>query len=153
MTNTSEHERSVWIEMSSRRGFLRLAESFAVGVGILLISGTLSVISPELLKKSAEHLADSLGAQNDAANSKASLITVNVYYSMMAQYTDLSEENFVLQTPATVQDLIDTSVIRHPSMAQMVHSMLILLDGVPSKPGALLRNGDTIQFVPLSAGG
>jgi len=139
--------------MSSRRSFLRLAGSFAAGVGILLISGAVSVIGPESIKKDAEGLARSLALSNDTTNTQASLITVKVYYSMMAQYTDLSEENFVLQSPATIQDLIDTSVIRHPSMAQMVHAMLILLDGVPSKPGALLRDGDTIQFVPLTAGG
>ena len=141
------------VEMSSRRSFLRLAASFAVGAGILLISSTVSVISPERIMKVTEDLTSSPVPSNDAANTRVSLITVKVYYSMMAQYTDLSEENFVLQTPAIVQDLINTAVIRHSSMAQMVYSMLILLDGVPSKPSALLRDGDTIQFVPLSAGG
>jgi len=143
----------VRVVMSSRRSFLRLAGSFAVGVGILLISNAVSTISPEPLKKGAQDLANSLVVPNHTTNSRASLITVKVYYSMMAQYTNKSEEDFVLQSPATIQDLIATAVIRYPSMAQMVHSMLILLDGVPSKPSALLRDGDAIQFVPLSAGG
>jgi molybdopterin converting factor small subunit len=78
---------------------------------------------------------------------------VKVYYSMMAQYTDLDEEDFVLQGPATVQELINTVLVRHPSMAGMIQTMLVLLDGVPAKPTSPLRDGDDVQFIPLSAGG
>jgi len=92
-------------------------------------------------------------APNDSGNSRASLITVRVYYSMMAQYVVLDEEDFVLQSPATVQTLIDTCTIRHPSVAQMVGTMFILLDGVPSRPSAGLKDGDTVQFIPMVAGG
>jgi molybdopterin converting factor small subunit len=30
---------------------------------------------------------------------------------------------------------------------------LILLDGVPAKPTATLKDGDRLQFIPLTAGG
>jgi molybdopterin converting factor small subunit len=92
-------------------------------------------------------------AANNSGDSRASLITVRVYYSMMAQYIALDEEDFVLQFPATLQTLIDTCMVRHPSVAQMVGTMFILLDGVPSRPSAALRDGDTVQFIPMVAGG
>jgi molybdopterin converting factor small subunit len=125
--------------------------SVAVGVGILLVSETL--VSTESFKKNTENLAASVVASSGITNDRASLITVKVYYSMMAQYIDVTEEKFVLQPPATIQNLIDTCTLRHPSIARMMGTMMILLDGVPSKPSAPLQDGDTIQFIPLSAGG
>jgi molybdopterin converting factor small subunit len=137
--------------LTSRRGFLRLAASIAFGAGVLLISEGLA--STQLLKNRAEDLAISSVAPGDSTNSRASLITVKAYYTMMGQYTDLAEENFVLQSPAILQDLMNTCVVRHPSMAQMMGTMLILLDGAPSKPSASLRDGDIVQFIPFTAGG
>ena len=84
---------------------------------------------------------------------RASLITVKVYYSMMAQYTDLTEEYFVIQSPAVLQDVMNTVVVRHPSMAQMIQLMLTLLNGIPAKSNASLKDGDIIQFIPLFASG
>jgi len=43
--------------------------------------------------------------------------------------------------------------VRHPSMKQMMQMMLILLDGVPAKPTAALKDGDHVQLIPLTAGG
>ncbi len=132
----------------SRRSFLRRAASLAIGATILLIGGELT----ETPLQKAHYLGSSVWT-NDPTETKASLITVRVYYTMMAQYTDLSEEDFVLQSPAVLHDLMNTCVVRHPSMAQMMGAMLILLDGAPSKPSASLRDGDTVQFIPLTAGG
>ena len=137
--------------MTSRRSFLRVATSFAIGASVLLVSGEVNKLSS--IRKSVETLTNSLTVQNDSENTRASLITVKAYYTMMAQYTDLTEEDFVLQSPAILQDLMNTCVVRHPSMAQMMGTMLILLDGAPSKPSASLRDGDTVQFIPLTAGG
>ena len=117
-----------------------------VGAGVLLASNGLA--GKELLMKNAAGLSASEGA-----NSRASLVSVKVYYTMMAQYTDLSEEDFVLQSPATIQDLFSTCILRHPWIAQMAGTMLILLDGMPSTPATSLKDGDTVQFIPMSAGG
>jgi len=136
--------------LKSRRAFLRLAGAIAVGVGALLISDGL--LGNQLVRNGAESWAGSLGLPI-GTYSKASLINVKVYYTMMAQYTDLSEEEFVLQSPALLQDLLNTCVVRHPEMAQMMGTMLILLNGISSKPSAVLRDGDIVQFIPLSAGG
>jgi molybdopterin converting factor small subunit len=128
-----------------------LAAATAVGLGIFLASEGL--ISTESLTKNTQNLAGSLVGSGVVTETRASLITVKVYYSMMTQFIALSEEEFVLQSPATIQTLIDTCILRHPAVAQMVGTMMILLDGVPSQPTASLRDGDTIQFIPLSAGG
>ena len=129
---------------------MRLA-AVAVGASFLVVSGGL--FDSSSIKKSVEDLTGSMVAPNDSGNGRASLITVRVYYSMMAQYLAVDEENFVLQSPATLQTLIDTCIVRHPSVAQMVGTMFILLDGVPSRPSAALRDGDTVQFIPMVAGG
>jgi molybdopterin converting factor small subunit len=107
----------------------------AIGGAILLIGGNLTE------------------GTSVVQETRASLITVKVYYSMMTQYTDLTEEYFVIQSPAVLQDLMNTVVVRHPSMAQMIQLMLTLLNGVPAKPSASLKDRDVIQFIPLSAGG
>ena len=137
--------------MESRRKVLRLAGSVVVGASVLLISRGL--LGAQLLKNGADDIAASLVVPGDGTNSRASLITVKAYYTMMAQYTDLNEEDFVLQSPATLQDLMNTCVVRHPSMAQMMGTMLILLNGVPSTPSTPLKDGDTVQFIPFTAGG
>ena len=137
--------------MTSRRNFLRLAATTAVGLGIFLVSDGL--ISTGALTQSTQSLVGSLVDSSVVTESRASLITVKVYYFMMTQYIDLSEEDFVLQSPATIQTLLETCGLRHPAVAQMMGTMMILLDGDPSQPTASLKDGDTIQFIPLSAGG
>jgi len=134
----------------SRRDFLRLA---AIGIGATLLVASGDLIESNSIKESIEEFTGSTSAPNDSGNGRASLITVTVYYSMMAQYIDADEEDFVLQSPATIQTLIDTCIVRHPSVAQMVGTMFILLDGVPSRPSATLRDGDTAQFIPMVVGG
>jgi len=134
----------------SRRDFLRLA---AIGIGATLLVASGGLLDSSSIKKSIEEFTGSTVAPNDSGNGRASLITVTVYYSMMAQYIDVDEEDFVLQSPATIQTLIDTCIVRHPAVAQMVGTMFILLDGAPSRPSAALRDGDTAQFIPMVAGG
>ena len=122
-----------------------------VGASVLLLSDRL--VDAQIFKNASESLVDSINLPTDGANGRAPLITVRVFYTMMAQYTDLNEEDFVLQSPAVVQDLLNTCIVRHPSMAEMTSAMLILLNGVPSTPSEPLRNGDTAQLIPLTAGG
>jgi molybdopterin converting factor small subunit len=128
-----------------------VAGSITIGACLLLISD--GVFNVNLLKKSVQDGLGAVAVTEEQTNTRASLITVKVYYSMMAQYTDRDEEDFVLQSPSTLQELINTVVIRHPSIAQMVQTMLILIDGVAAKSTASLRDGDVVQFIPLSAGG
>jgi len=137
--------------MKSRRAFLLSTFSLAVGAGVLLISDGLAKAVP--LSQIAGNLGTFSISTYGSTESRSSLVTVTAYYSMMAQYTSANEEQFVLQSPATLQDLMNTVLVRHPSMKQMMQMMLILLDGVPAKPTASLKDGDHVQFIPLSAGG
>lgn len=137
--------------MLSRRGFLRLTGSLAAAAGVALLTNGLA--GTEVFMKGAESLGTRFAASGDAANSRASLVSVKAFYTMMEEYTDLGEEDFVLEPPATIQDLISTCIVRHPWFSQMTGAMLILLDGMPSKPTALLKDGDTVQFIPTFAGG
>jgi molybdopterin converting factor small subunit len=139
------------MQVTSRRNFLRFAAATAVGLGIFLASDGL--ISTESFRKNTQSLAGSPVGSSVVTESRASLITVKVYYFMMTQYINLSEEEFVLQSPATIQTLIDTCILRHPAVAQMMGTMMILLDGVPSQSTASLNDGEAVQFIPLSAGG
>jgi molybdopterin converting factor small subunit len=136
--------------MESRRAFLRRATCLTIGAGILLVGGDLTGVLS--VPHDVHYLGTSI-TSNDPANTRAQLITVKVYYSMMAQYTDLTEEAFVLQKPAVLQDLMNSVAVRHPNMTQMMPMMLTLVDGVPAKPSASLKDGDVIQLIPLSAGG
>ena len=136
--------------LESRRIFLRRAAGLAIGAGILLAGGDLTGVLS--VPRDGHYLGTSI-TTNDPANTRAQLITVKVYYSMMAQYTDLTEELFVIQKPAVLQDLMNSVAVRHPSMAQMMQMILTLVDGVPAKPTASLNDGDVIQLIPLSAGG
>jgi len=136
--------------MESRRAFLRRAACLTIGAGILLVGGDLTGVLS--VPHDVHYLGTSI-TDNDPANTRAQLITVKVYYSIMAQYTDLTEEDFVLQKPAVLQDLMNSVAVRHPNMTQMMPMMLTLVDGVPAKPSASLKDGDVIQLIPLSAGG
>jgi molybdopterin converting factor small subunit len=140
-----------WVAPRSRRSFLKLAASVGISVGTVLAAG--DILSKGFLQKPIMTLSESsLGSELQTSN-MAALTTVKVYYSMMSQDTSLTEEDFVLQSPATVQELIDTVIVRHPLMAQMMQTMLILLNGVATKPMAPLVSGDVVQFIPLSIGG
>jgi len=134
--------------MKTRRQFLRRAIMAAAGTGVLLVAG-------DLAKASLIQDVSTTGSAvpYESPNSQASLIAVKVDYSLMAQLSGETEEDFVLQSPATLQDLIDTVIVRHPSLATMMPLMLILLDGIPAKPTAQLKDGDNVQFIPLAAGG
>lgn len=90
---------------------------------------------------------------NEATVSRDSLISVRVYYSMMAAYANLGDELFVLQSPASLQRLLDTVIVRHPSLNNMMQMMMTLVNGIPSKSSRLLKDGDEVQFIPLTAGG
>lgn len=134
----------------SKRNFLRRAAATALGAGILLVG--LDLTGNLGLAQEVGSVGPSKPTDN-RPNMRAQLITVTVFYSMMAQITDLSQEFFVLQSPASLKDLINTILIRHPGMVQMMQTMLTLLNGVPAKPSASLNDRDVVQLIPLSSGG
>lgn len=106
----------------------------AIGTGILLAADVLTKVN----------------------NAGSSLLKVKVIYNLMARYISTSEEYFVLESPAYLRDLLKDVVEKHPSLSSMIGdhpTMMILIDGVPSQPGAVLRDGAQVDFIPLFDGG
>jgi molybdopterin converting factor small subunit len=72
---------------------------------------------------------------------------------MSSALPGISEEYFVLQSPAYFSQLRDAVVVAHPNLYSMMPSMMVLIDGVVAKGGSALKDGDEVDFVPMMAGG
>lgn len=120
------------LKLESRRRFLRLAILSAIGTGVLL--------GDFLTKAVFAHIPEGV-----------SVLGVKVVYFQMPQY--FGGEYFVLQAPAILCDLLSVVMLKHPSIVPMMATMWILINGAPSKPDAVLRDGDEVNFIPLVAGG
>jgi molybdopterin converting factor small subunit len=100
------------------------------------------------------------GAAVTAANfiaflERPQLVSVKVVYFQMQQLVNVSTEYFDLPAPASLRSLLGTIAQRHPSLSpQMMAGMLILVNEAPASTlDATLNDGDTIDFIPLVAGG
>ena len=81
-------------------------------------------------------------------------LKVKVSYFQMGEYIDVSEEYFDLQAPASLRNLLTVVSQKHPLLSpQMMNTMMILVDGAPTKANVLLKDGDEVDLVPLAAGG
>ena len=88
-----------------------------------------------------------------AANVVNSFLQVTVRYLLMAQYLDTSQEYYALQNPATLLDLLSDVSKKHPTLAGMIASMQILINGAPAQFDSILKDGDEVDFIPLITGG
>lgn len=128
--------------MWSRRNFLR----FALFSTFALLCGSDSTTSAYGCKSDLEDLCKFVKNNNGT-----SILYIKVVYFQMAQLS--GAESFILQSPAVLRDLLSVVISRHPSLAPMMASMWILINGTPSKPDSTLRDGDEVNFIPLVAGG
>jgi molybdopterin converting factor small subunit len=80
---------------------------------------------------------------------------VKVVYFQMSQYVNINDEFFTLQDPASIRDLLNAIVLRHPSLSpQMMASMLILVnEATATGQDYVLKNGDVVDFIPMTGGG
>ena len=137
------------LKLESRRRFLRLALLSVIGTGFLLGNGLTKAVfasnpdGEEIFEKDSPTLTTSYAG--------VSVLNVKVVYFQMPQY--FGDELFVLQSPAVLRDLLSVVILRHPSLAPMMATMWILINGTPSKLDATLRDGDEVNFIPLVAGG
>ena len=139
--------------METRRSFLRLLTYSVVGTLLFLSTDDLSrAIAASVIEH--DH-SKSLGAAvtGEIDNSNISFASIRVVYLQMAQYINTHDEYFVLQNPVTVRDLMYNVAQRHSTLSSMMGSMWVLVNGMPSKPNALLKDGDEVDFVPLVSGG
>ncbi len=154
----------------SRRRLLKSALLFsAVGAGIVLLGGAAraspsaepsskSLLQPSLPGGSAESTSSvSSQLQTSSAaltgTSSGSSVRVKASYFQMPQIVDVNQEYFVLQAPAYFSNLLAQVTERHPPMAPMIPTMMILIDGVPASKNAPLRDTDEVDFIPAIAGG
>ena len=140
--------------MESKRRFLRWLTFSAIGAGIFLAGdGLTKVVSINHSEESAGNTSLSTPLTGEISNVGASFLSVKVVYVQMAQYISTSDEYFVLQSPATLRDLLNNIAERHSSLTTMMANMWILINGAPAKLSAPLKDGDEVDLVPLVAGG
>jgi len=146
---------------ASRRGFFKWVAVVAVGAGVALLGAeTLRSSEPGVAitttaaSSNSTPMLSSPGFDLDADDST---IKVKVMYFQMLQYVDTKVEYFVLQSPAQLGTLLSAVTVKHPSLAPVMSSMIILVDGVAtvnSAPiGTPLKNGDEVVIIPSIAGG
>lgn len=130
---------SIWDgRLKSRRGFLSWLAFSLFGA---LAAGSVFVGS------------DILSKMTDVA---VPLLRVKVVYNLMARYLNESEEYFAFRSPAYLRDLMREIAAKHPSLSMMVGpqpTMVFLVDGTPSQPSTMLRDGGQIDLMPLFDGG
>ena len=125
----------------------------AIGTGIFLVgNGLTKVASINHSEESPERASLSTPSKGEI-NNAVSFLSVKVVYLQMAQYISTSDEYFVLQSPATLRNLLNSITERHPSVTMVMTNMWILVNGAPSNPNASLKDGDEVDLVPLVAGG
>jgi len=121
---------------SSRRRMLRWLALAGLGGGLAVVGFVNLVGAPESAK----------------TRSPESLIVKAVYFQM-SQSVSVGQEYFGLEAPAHVSDLLKIATQRHPALSEMVHQMLILVEGVPAVSATVLADGDEVDLIPTLVGG
>lgn len=73
-------------------------------------------------------------------------------YFQMPQ-VGVADEYYTLKSPASLGDLLERVVQKHPLISSMTPTMMILIDGVPGYPATQLKDGDEVDLVPAIVGG
>jgi len=148
----AEKERKV-----SRRLLLKSAILFsAVGAGMVLGVEALVTAAPSASTTSGEASASEALLQASPSGGSVAPgtpVRVKVVYLRMPQTFSITEEYFVLQSPARYRDLLSEVVEEHPFISAMVPTMTVLIDGYFGQPTTPLKDGDEVDFVPYMAGG
>ena len=72
---------------------------------------------------------------------------------MSAALPGVTQEYFVLPSPATYSGLRSAVIAAHPALTSMMTSMLVLVNGLVAKGDMPLQDGDEVDFIPTMAGG
>lgn len=96
--------------------------------------------------------ASPVSPEGEVADTSAP-IRVKVVYFQMPRLVENHQEYFVLQSPAYFAELLQDVTNKHPALAGMTPSMMILIDGSVAKASTPLSDGDEIDFIPAFAGG
>lgn len=142
-------------EGRSRRQAIRWIVFGAIGLGIAAL-GSISLIESSGPASDGAGDAGEPEPQASPAGGAAGSgppTTVKVLYFQMPQIVSDHQEYIVLQSPATFSDLLRAVTNRHPALAGMTQSMMILIDGNVAKAGTPLKDGDEVDFIPAFPGG
>jgi len=139
----------------SRRRALKAIAFVAVGGCVaFLASGLLSLPGADSGSQKEVAASESQVSTQGSANGQSGYTRVKVrYFEMSAPLPGLTQEYFVLQSPATYSGLQNAVVAAHPALASMMSSMLVLVDGLIATSDTPLQDGDEVDFVPAIAGG
>lgn len=122
----------------------------AIGVGIAALGSTPLIEASESASDGADRSRDSEAPASLAVGPPT---TVKVLYFQMPQLVADHQEHIVLQSPADFSELLRVVTSRHPALAGMIPSMMVLIDGDVARASTQLKDGDEVDFIPAYAGG
>jgi len=139
----------------SRRRALKAMAVVAIGGCVaLLSSGLVSLPTINSGSQNQGTTSESEFSTQASAGGQSASTRVKVrYFQMSAALPGVTQEYFVLPTPATYGGLLNAVVAAHPALASMMSSMLVLVDGLVAKSDTPLQNGDEVDFIPAMVGG
>jgi molybdopterin converting factor small subunit len=129
----------------------------AAGAGVAILGyevllGSKSAPSPQ--GHPALPTASSSSSTSSSAEPRVENIKVKVrYFQMAGTLPGLQVEYFDLLSPARFSQLRAEVIDRHPAVAGMIPTMLVLIDGLVAKDDTPLNDGDEVDFIPTVSGG
>jgi len=128
--------------------------TFAAGVYVVLPGA----VQPETSKRSLSSTSNTatgsaaIGVQIHPPNQGEISVRV-VYFGMPTSITGAKQESVRLPSPAYLSDFKAAITVRHPALKAMLHSMLILVDGVSAIGNPPLQDKCEIDVLAAAAGG
>jgi sulfur-carrier protein len=127
--------------------------AFAVG-GYALSSGSTSPRGPNESTTTTRSSTVSGGSGALVQSSSSAGIAVRVvYFGMPTGVTGTKKETVTLNRPAYLSDLKTALVNSHPSLKEMLPSMLFLVDGVSANGDPQLQSNVEVDILAQIAGG
>ena len=130
------------------------AMAIAVVGGCAAFAGSGLLPFPRINTDIQSQAKESQTSSQATASDQTSFTRVRVrYFQMSSALPGVTEEYFVLPSPAIYSALRGAVTASHPALASMVPGMLVLVDGVVAKDDTQLKNGDEVDLIPTMTGG
>jgi len=84
------------------------------------------------------------------------LTSVNVtvvYFAQAREFAERAEEEFVLTSPAHVEQLLSAVMKTHPKLSRIRQIIRTMVNGRPVVESDELKDGDRVALLPPVAGG
>ena len=76
-----------------------------------------------------------------------------VYLGRAREASGTREEEFVLQTPAKIEQAVSKAIIAHPKLSELMDTIKLLINGQWATQEAALKDGDRVTLLPPVGGG